>query len=258
MPRRRLRPRKPRGSAEWAAAGIVALAAVTLLARTAVAAWDAAVEAWPVLAAFGAGGLAFAGWRAVRSAHAARIRSESLARLRVTLSQIDAMNDKEFEFALRDLIIRGGWTARRVGQQGDQAADVIGQHNSRGRIVIQAKHTTVAAKVGSHVMYQVKGTAGPVHGADHAVVVTNGSFTRDAKAWGERHHVHWVDRDRLRTWAEQGTSLHDLLHLPDRPTRRGTALRTTRTRPQSADRQPATSLVWRRIRQRGPDRPLVD
>jgi restriction system protein len=102
------------------------------------------------------------------------------------------------------------------GRRGDQAADVIGQDRKRGRIVVQAKHTRVAGKVGSAVMYQVKGMAGPVHGAQIAVVVTNGSVTRDTGMWGERHHVYWVDRDRLRGWAEHGTSLQDLLCLSHR------------------------------------------
>ncbi|MEV0222310.1 hypothetical protein [Streptomyces sp. NPDC050704] len=35
----------------------------------------------------------------------------------------------------------------------------------------------------------------------------------------QRHHVCWVDRDRLRRWAEHGTP-QDLLHLPNRPARR--------------------------------------
>ncbi|WP_425575600.1 restriction endonuclease [Streptomyces gobitricini] len=145
----------------------------------------------------------------------------------MTLAEVDALSDVQFEFALRDLLIRDGWTARRVGQQGDQAADVIGQHPQYGRIVIQAKHTKVGAKVGSHVMYQVKGTAGPVHGANIAVVVTNGGFTRDAKHWGDQHHVHWIDRDRLHTWAQSGTPLRDLLRLHPRRSR-SPHLRVTR------------------------------
>ncbi len=72
-------------------------------------------------------------------------------------------------------------------------------------------------------MYEVNGTAGPVHRARHAVVVTNGTFTRDAMDWGERHGVHWVDRDRLRRWAENGMALHELLNLPARPSRFGRA-----------------------------------
>ncbi|CAL9332062.1 hypothetical protein SUDANB145_00086 [Streptomyces sp. enrichment culture] len=66
-------------------------------------------------------------------------------------------------------------------------------------------------------MYAVKGPAAPAHGADHAVVVTNGSFTRDAMAWGDRYGVHWVDRQRLRRRAEDGRALHELLGLPARP-----------------------------------------
>ncbi|WP_324612817.1 restriction endonuclease [Streptomyces specialis] len=149
-----------------------------------------------------------------------------VAKLRVRLTDLDAMVDKAFEFALRDLLIRDGWTARVVGQKGDQVADVIGDHERRGRIVLQAKHTRVGSKVSSSGLYQVKGTARPVHRADHAVVVTNADFTRDAKAWGDQHHIHWTDWARLQAWAELGTPLHDLL----RPARATTATSGETTR----------------------------
>jgi restriction system protein len=217
----RLRLRKPRGAGEWASAGIVALAAATLAAKSAVALWEAASRAWPLLVLLATAGTGYAALRFTRAARTRQLQAKSLARLQLVLAQIDAMNDQEFEFALRDLLIRDGWSARRVGQQGDQAADVIGQQPQYGRIVIQAKHTTVGAKVGSHVMYEVKGTAGPVHGADIAIVVTNGTFTRNARAWGDRHHVHWIDRDRLRAWAEHGTPLPSVLRLPHRRRRSG-------------------------------------
>jgi restriction system protein len=217
----RPRLRKPRGTGERVAASTVVLAAAVLAAQLAIAAWHALLRAWPALAAVVAIGLLYGLWRASRCTRAKRMRAAMLARLRITLADIDAMGDREFECALRDLLIRDGWTARRVGQKNDQAADVIGHHPLRGRIVLQAKHTRVGAKVGCSVMYQVKGTAGPVHGADIAVVVTNSGFTRDARDWGDRHQVHWTDRDRLCAWAERGTPLHDLLRLPKRPSRRG-------------------------------------
>ncbi|MFF3401544.1 restriction endonuclease [Streptomyces sp. NPDC002659] len=220
MRRLRLRWRRPRGRSEYAAAGIVAIAATVLLFQMILAAWDEAARAWPVFAAVAAAGLVYGGWRMQRTARDRRAHTARCAVLRITLAEIDALDDQEFEIALRDLLIRDGWLARKVGQQGDQAADVIGQSAQRGRIVLQAKHTKVGGKVGSSVMYQVKGTAGPVHRADIAVVVTNGTFTRDAKAWGERHGIHWVDRDRLRTWAEYGTPLHQLLCLPNKLPRR--------------------------------------
>ena len=216
----RLRLRKPRGRREQVAAALVAVAVVTMLVKAVSALWDAAVRGWPVAAALAAAVLAGLGWRRLWTIRRRRIQAELLAVLQIPLARIDALSDAEFEFALRDLLIRDGWSARQVGQKGDQAADVIGQHAQRGRIVLQAKHTTVGGKVDSKVMYQVKGTAGPVHGADVAVVVTNGGFTRDAKAWGDQHQVHWVDRERLRQWAEDGVPLHDLLRLPVRRQRR--------------------------------------
>ncbi|MFI9325068.1 restriction endonuclease [Kitasatospora aureofaciens] len=217
MARRLRRLRRPHGTTELAAAGLVALAAAVLLFQAAEACARVVARYWPVLAGFAV--VAFVGvtvgW--VRRRDEARARVQRLAALRISMPGIDALGDQDFEFALRDLLVRDGWNARKVGQQGDQAADVIGQHPALGRIVLQAKHT----KVGSQVMYQVKGTAGPVHGADIAVVVTNGSFTRDAKAWGDKHAVQWVDRDRLRLWAEHGVALHDLLRLPARVVKPG-------------------------------------
>ncbi|MEE1942913.1 restriction endonuclease [Streptomyces sp. TRM 70361] len=224
MARRQLRVRAPRDTGELVAAGIVTVAALTFLAEVATAVRDTAVRGWPYLAAAAAGGLGYGLWRALRAARVRRLRSRMLEILRLPLARIDAMEDRGFEEALRDLLVRDGWSARRVGQQGDQAADVIGRHPRWGRIVLQAKHTRVGGRVGSPVMYQVKGTAEPVHGADVAVVVTNGGFTRDARVWGERHRVHWVDRERLRAWAEDGVPLHVLLRLPSRGTfRRGVA-----------------------------------
>jgi restriction system protein len=220
MARRRLRLRRPRGTGDHVAAALVALAAATLVVQMALAAFQTMLHAWPLWVGLAAGGVGCLLWRRLRSVQTKRSRAALLAVLRITLDEIDAMSDQDFEFALRDLLIRDGWSARQVGRQGDQAADVIGHHRQYGRIVLQAKHTKVGGKVGSSVMYQVKGTAGPVHSADGAVVVTNGFFTRDAKAWGERHQVHWVDRDRLRTWADHGTPLHDLLRLPQLPARR--------------------------------------
>lgn len=43
--------------------------------------------------------------------------------------------------------------------------------------------------------------------------------TRDDMAWGDRHGVRWVDRDRLNRWAHEGKALHELLGLPARRAR---------------------------------------
>ncbi|KUH38594.1 MULTISPECIES: restriction endonuclease [Streptomyces] len=219
MGRKRLRLRRPRGAAEILSAAVVALAVLALAVRTAAAAVGALKDAWPFLLAVVLLAGAVGAWRVARAVAGRRRDAERLATLRIALAEFDAMDDRQFEYALRDLLVRDGWSARRVGGGGDQAADVIGDHTQRGRIVLQAKHTRVGGKVGSSVMYAVKGTAGPAHRADYGVVVTNGTFTRDAMAWGDRHGVHWVDRDRLRRWAENGTALHEFLGLSARSRR---------------------------------------
>ncbi|MFE7709227.1 restriction endonuclease [Streptomyces sp. NPDC057486] len=219
MGRKRSRLRRPRGAPEVLSAAVVALAVLVLAIRMAAAAVKALQDAWPLLLALVLLAGAIGVWRVARTVRGRRRDAERLARLRITLAEFDAMDDRQFEHALRDLLVRDGWPARRVGGGGDQAADVIGDHTHRGRIVVQAKHTRVGGKVGSSVMYAVKGTAGPAHRADHAVVVTNGTFTRNAMAWGDRHSVFWVDRDKLRRWAENGTALHELLGLSARSRR---------------------------------------
>ncbi|MEU1667143.1 restriction endonuclease [Streptomyces sparsogenes] len=215
----RLRMRRPRGGAEAVSAVVVALAALVLAVRMAAGAVGALKDAWPVVLILVLLAGAAAVWRSRQTAARRRRERERLATLRITLEELDAMDDRRFEYALRDLLVRDGWPARRVGGGRDQAADVIGDHPQCGRIVVQAKHTRVGGKVGSSVMYEVKGTAGPAHKADHAVVVTNGAFTRNAMAWGDWHGVHWVDREKLQRWAENGAALHELLGVsaPLRP-----------------------------------------
>ncbi|GAA3035623.1 hypothetical protein GCM10020000_11370 [Streptomyces olivoverticillatus] len=139
-----------------------------------------------------------------------------MGRPRLSLQHIDALSPAQFELAIRDLMIRDGIDARHVGRRGDQAADVLGKDRAGRMFVVQCKHTTIGGRVGSHVMYEVKGTAEPVHGADVAVVVTNGGFTRDARAWGERHGIHCVDRERLSEWIEDERSLARLLGVRSR------------------------------------------
>lgn len=210
------RPRMPCDRGERIAAGVIA--AVFFLTLVQFGAAIASVLAriwWTIPVALTGAAIAFVvRWR--RTIAAQRERAARLATLRLTLAELDALDPTGFELAVRDLMIRDGIAARHVGQRGDQAADAIGKDTCGRTFVAQCKHTTSGGRVTSRVMYEVNGTAGPAHGADIAVVVTNGTFTRDARAWGDRHHVHWIDRDRLGQWAATGLSLHQILRVPAR------------------------------------------
>ncbi|MFF3215603.1 restriction endonuclease [Streptomyces sp. NPDC002886] len=115
---------------------------------------------------------------------------------------IDGASPAGFEEMVRRLLERDGLQAEVVGGRGDQAVDVLAVDAANRTLAVQCKHTARGRRVGSEVLYRINGTAGPVYGAAQSMVVTNGSFTRDAAAWGKRHGILLVDREALLAWAQ--------------------------------------------------------
>lgn len=215
----------PARPAEWCAAAVITLIAGSF----AIQIIGAIFSTWYIGVSVGVCAvLVIIGWSQYKAV-AARRRSARLRHLRLTLPQLDAMNPTDFERAVCDLMIRDGIAARHVGQRGDKAADVIGRERGGYVIVVQCKHTTTAAKVASRVIYEVNGTAAAAHGGDVAVVVTNGSFTRDARQTAGDFRIHLLGRDELGRWATGEASLQRLLRLTT-PLRRWRRLRHTSSR----------------------------
>lgn len=196
------------------AVGMVAAAVQWLLAH-----W------WVLLLA--AVGAAVAGglWlqQARQRAEWERARTQAL---RMRIAELDVLDHRAFEFAIRDLMRRDGCRAERLGGAGDNACDVRAV-DPAGRVwAIQCKHRRDGDRgsaVGVGVLQQVNGTARQIHGADIAVVLTNGRFTSKAVPWGQEHRIHLVDRRLLGEWAAGSRPLWDLLdRIP--PARRPTAL----------------------------------
>ncbi len=152
-----------------------------------------------------------------------RVRARAL---RLRIAEIDALDHRAFEFAIRDLMRRDGCRAEPLGGAGDNACDVRAV-DPIGRVwAIQCKHRRDGERgsaVGVGVLQQVNGTARQIHGADVAVVLTNGRFSSKAVPWGRQHRIHLVDRRALGEWAAGSRPLWDLLdRIP--PPRRPTAL----------------------------------
>ncbi|MEU6285669.1 restriction endonuclease [Streptomyces sp. NPDC047028] len=152
-----------------------------------------------------------------------RVRARAL---RMRIVELDALDHRAFEFAIRDLMRRDGCQAEQLGGAGDNACDVRAV-DPMGRVwAIQCKHRRDGDRgsaVGVGVLQQVNGTARQVHGADVAVVLTNGRFSSKAIPWGAEHRIHLVDRRLLGEWAAGSRPLWDLLdRIP--PPRRPTAL----------------------------------
>lgn len=142
--------------------------------------------------------------------------------LRVTLPQLDSADHREFESVVRDLMRRDGFKAERVGGSGDDACDVRGVDPDGLIWVVQCKHRRdgwAGKATGVDVLQQVNGTAEPVHGAQVAVVVTNGRFSKPAVAWGERHGIRLVDRHAIQRWADERRPLWEVLGDVRRPKR---------------------------------------
>ncbi|MFK0137039.1 restriction endonuclease [Streptomyces murinus] len=147
--------------------------------------------------------------------------------LRYGLAQLDALHHARFEDAVRDLMHRDGCRdAVRVGGGGDLGADVKATDPYGRRWVIQCKHRRdglAGSAVGTPDLQVLNGTARQVHGADVAVIVTNGRVTAPAVAFAGQQRLHVVDRHTLGVWASGSRPLWELLRAVP-PPRRPTAL----------------------------------
>lgn len=170
--------------------------------------------------------LAGAGWVHSRRQRA-RWEAVRAQGLRYGLPQLDALHHSRFEDAIRDLMRRDGCRdAARVGGRGDLGADVKATDPYGRRWVIQCKHRRNGAQgsaVGTPDLQVLNGTARQVHGADVAVIVTNGRVTGPAVDFAKQQRLHVVDRETLSVWAAGSRPLWELLRAVP-PPRRSTAL----------------------------------
>ncbi|MFD0509320.1 restriction endonuclease [Streptomyces chiangmaiensis] len=135
--------------------------------------------------------------------------------LRYGLPQLDALHHSRFEDAIRDLMRRDGCRdAQRVGGGGDLGADVKATDPFGRHWVIQCKHRRAGVRgsaVGTPDLQVLNGTARQVHGADVAVIVTNGRVSGPAVAFAKQQRLHVVDRQTLGVWAAGSRPLWELL-----------------------------------------------
>ncbi|MFI0964292.1 restriction endonuclease [Streptomyces sp. NPDC021080] len=118
------------------------------------------------------------------------------------MASIDAMNWREFEHHVADLLHRDGCTHVVVhGRPGDRGVDVTA-HTADGRsVVAQCKSFAPYRPVWSGELQKFLGASFVQHRADVALFVTTTSFTPDARAIAETHGVTLVDRSRLEKWS---------------------------------------------------------
>ncbi|MER6477119.1 restriction endonuclease [Streptomyces filamentosus] len=130
----------------------------------------------------------------------------------VSLKEIAGLHHSEFERLTADLLIRDGYEiVRDKGGAGDLGADVIARGPKGETVVVQCKHTSSSAKIGSGALQRLNGTARQVHGADVVVAMTNGTFSAPARRFAEGQGIHLVGERELEQWATWGQPLSELL-----------------------------------------------
>ncbi|MEU6571980.1 restriction endonuclease [Streptomyces parvulus] len=202
----------------YAATAAAGITAVVMAVNWLLAHW------WVLIALLVLAGLAGAGWLYHRQQQAQWDAARAQG-LRYGLQQLDALHHSRFEDAVRELMHRDGCRdAQRVGGRGDLGADVKATDPYGRRWVIQCKHRRngiQGSPVGTPDLQVLNGTARQVHGADVAVLVTNGRVTGPAVMFARQQRLHVVDRQTLAVWASGSRPLWELLRAvppPRRPT----------------------------------------
>lgn len=223
--RRTRRPGRGRQRADDRLIGIVVAALFAAALVVTVVNW--LLAHWWILAVVGALAALAGGGRLYHRQQEARWAAVRTQGLRYGLSQLDALHHTQFEDAVRDLLRRDGCRdATRVGGGGDLGADVKATDPYGRRWVIQCKHRRnglAGSAVGTPDLQVLNGTARQVHGADVAVIVTNGRVTAPAVNFAEQQRLHVVDRHMLGVWASGSRPLWELLRAVP-PPRKPTAL----------------------------------
>ncbi|WP_425508664.1 restriction endonuclease [Streptomyces genisteinicus] len=204
---------------------ILFLAGGALAAATVVAVVNWLLTNWWILIAVGVLAALAGGGLLHKQQQRARWEAVRAQGLRYGMPQLDALHHTRFEEAVRDLMRRDGCQdAQRVGGRGDLGADVKATDPYGRRWVVQCKHRRdglAGSAVGTPDLQVLNGTARQVHGADVAVIVTNGRVTAPAVAFARQQRLHIVDRHTLALWAAGSRPLWELLRAvppPRRPT----------------------------------------
>lgn len=217
--RRTRRPGKRRQRADDRLIGRLVAVVVAVVLVVAMVNW--LLAHWWVLPALGAIAVLAGGGLLRQKRRDARWEAVRAQGLRYELPRLDALHHTRFEDAVRDLMRRDGCRdALRVGGGGDLGADVKATDPYGRRWVIQCKHRrngAAGSAVGTPDLQVLNGTARQVHGADIAVIVTNGRVTAPAVVFAEQQRLHVVDRQTLAEWASGSRPLWELLRAVPPP-----------------------------------------
>jgi len=118
---------------------------------------------------------------------------------KTTISDIDLMSGKQFEYYICDLLQKLGFDAKVTRLSGDQGADIIAEKDNT-KYVVQTKcyKKPVSNKAIQEVVSSMK-----IYKAEKSIVITNSTFTKSAIELAKANNVLLWDREILKEKMEE-------------------------------------------------------
>lgn len=118
---------------------------------------------------------------------------ENQLKSKLSISEIDKMNGKEFEQATKNLFKNQGYKTILTTYSNDQGADLILERFGE-KIAVQAKR--YSGKVPNKAIQEIV-TAKQYYDCNEAWVVTNSYLTKQAKELAKKNNVEIIERNKL-------------------------------------------------------------
>ncbi|MER5759099.1 restriction endonuclease [Streptomyces sp. NPDC002082] len=130
-------------------------------------------------------------------------RGQEVRALTGVIGTIDAMNWKEFELHVAELLRRDGCTDVEVygGHGGDRGVDITAKTADGRTVAVQCKNFAPFRHVLSGEMQKFLGSSKVLHQADVALYVATCAFTRESLAIAAQGGVTAVHRGLLEAWS---------------------------------------------------------
>lgn len=120
----------------------------------------------------------------------------------IEMRAIDQMVGHEFEQVCGEIYRKLGYSVKVTKRSRDQGADLI-LEGPEGRVVVQAKRQ--ASSVGNWAVQEIVAAKG-LYKAEHAVVITNSTYTAQARELAKANVVLLVDRGELARMLAKATT----------------------------------------------------
>lgn len=125
---------------------------------------------------------------------------------------VDLLSDKDFEFFVKDLLEKSGWTdavITEIGKEykhGDGGVDIFAYKAGR-KFAVEVKQRSLQSNVDVKALNQLV-TGARLANVNHMILVTNSYFTSEVQVRALRLGVELIDRDGLKSlWVQKRSEI---------------------------------------------------